>query len=178
MNKKDRQNKLVQEALAKVDYIVRHIKNVQDNCLLLGNKLIENGEIELGVALIRNGLLHDNSKLTGIEFDHMAPLQPTKEETAKLKLRLAAQHHVRSNPHHAEYWGGIKNMPEVYLAEMASDFKARSEEMGTSVHVYIQEQATKRYGFSENDDVYKQIMRFVNMLCIKPFEQLNAEEKI
>jgi len=39
-------------ALSKIEFITRHIRNVEDNCLLLGKKLIELGFIDLGVILL------------------------------------------------------------------------------------------------------------------------------
>jgi hypothetical protein len=167
--------RLIREAkltMDKIRGIARHIRNVEDNCLLLGEKLIERGEIDLGHRLIANGYIHDASKFWGVEWDNMAPGQPTVEEGAKLKLKIAVQHHSRTNPHHPEYWGGIFNMPRLYLAEMAADWKARSEEFGTSLRDWIDDVAAKRFHFVKGDRVYKEIIEFVDLLCPNPFENL------
>lgn len=160
--------------MEKIRSLTRHIRNVEDNCLLLGEKLIERGEIDLGRQLIANGYVHDTSKFYGIEFENLSSSTSTNtaEENAKLKMRLAIQHHTLTNQHHPEYWNGIKNMPRVAVAEMVADWKARSEEFGTSVRDWIDDQATKRWGFSREDEVYKTIMDFVNLLCPKPFENI------
>ena len=50
----------------KIQDILRHIQNVQANCLLLGKRLIERGDFEIGRQLIANGMIHDNSKFQGI----------------------------------------------------------------------------------------------------------------
>jgi nuclear transport factor 2 (NTF2) superfamily protein len=63
-------------------------------------------------------------------------------------------------------------MPSVFLAECACDWKARSEEFGTSLRDWIDEFATKRWNFSKDDRTYKEIMAFVDLLCEKPFEQI------
>ena len=55
----------------KIKVILSHIENVQRNTNKLGLKLIAKGEIKLGQTLIANGLIHDNSKLRGIEFEHL-----------------------------------------------------------------------------------------------------------
>ena len=71
-----RTDKLRKEALRmmeKIHGITRHMRNVEDNCLILGEKLIERGELELGHDLIANGFIHDASKFHGIEFEYMAP---------------------------------------------------------------------------------------------------------
>jgi hypothetical protein len=55
---------------------------------------------------------------------------------------------------------------------MVCDWKARSEEFGSSLKDYIDELATKRWNFSKDDRTYKEIMSFVDLLCEKPFEQI------
>jgi len=173
MKKADRIKKEAELTMNKIRVITRHIRNVQDNCLLLGEKLITAGEIDLGKQLIANGFIHDVSKFDGIEFQFMAPGTPTAEENAKLKLKLAVQQHNSVNKHHPEAWcGGIKNMPDVFLCEMIADWKARSEEFGTSLRDWIDGTATTRWNFNKDDEVYKRIMKFVNLLCEKPFEEI------
>jgi hypothetical protein len=87
-------------------------------------------------------------------------------------MKMAIQHHQKVNAHHASFWGGIKNMPDVYLAEFCCDIKTRSEEFGTSVREWIDEEATKQFGFNKDDEVYKKIIEFIDLLCEKPFENL------
>jgi len=174
MKKSDRLRKEAEVTMEKIRAISRHIRNVEDNCLLLGEKLVLCGEIDLGKQLIANGFVHDASKFTGIEFEFMAPGGSTEEENAKIKLKLAIHQHNSTNLHHPEAWsGGIKDMPDVYLAEMACDIKARSEEFGTNLREWIDETATKKWNFNREDKVYKDIMRYVDMLCQKPFEDLS-----
>ena len=172
MKKTDRLRKEAELTMEKIRSITRHMRNVEDNCLLLGEKLIERGEIELGHGLIANGFIHDASKFHGIEWDNMAPSTIANEESAKLKMKMAVNHHRKVNPHHPEYWGEIQKMPRVYFAEMVCDWKARSEEFGSSLKDYINEFATKRWEFSKDDKTYKEIMLFVDLLCEKPFEQI------
>jgi hypothetical protein len=163
--------KKIDLALINIDGIFRHIRNVQDNCLLLGKRLIERGQIELGRQLIANGFEHDVSKFYGVEWENMAPgVSNSQEEGSKLKLKMAIQHHRMINRHHVEAWpGGIKCMPDVYLAEFVSDIKSRSEEFGTSLRDWIDEVATKKWGFTKSDDVYRKIMDFAGLVCEKPF---------
>lgn len=172
MKKSDRIRREAELTMEKIRGIARHIRNVEDNCLLLGEKLIEKGEIELGRQLIANGYIHDASKFHGIEWDHMAPGQELAEEGAKLKLKLAVQHHNRTNSHHPEYWATIQHMPRLYVAEMVADWKARSEEFGTSLRDWIDEVATKRFHFTKEERIYKEIIEFVDLLCSKPFENI------
>jgi hypothetical protein len=174
MKTSDRMKKRAELVLAKIEFVARHIRNVEDNCLFLGKKLIESGRIDLGHKLIANGYVHDASKFGGIEFEYLSLTTNGAEEDKKLKLKLAIHHHNTTNPHHPEYWaGGIKEMPDVYVAEMVADWKARSEEFGTSLRDWIEESATKRFGFTKEDNVYKEIMGFVDLLCQPPFENLS-----
>ncbi len=175
MKKADKLRKDAEDTLSKVRAIRRHIRHVEDNCFLLGERLILSGEVDLGRRLIANGCIHDASKFVGIEWENMAPGTNWNEESAKLKLKLAVDHHGKTNPHHPEAWQGIKNMPRLYVGELVCDWKARSEEFGTSLRDYINEQATKRFSFTEEDQVYKEIMGFVDMLCEKPFERLDKK---
>jgi hypothetical protein len=173
MKKSDRIKRQAELTMEKIRGIARHIRNVEDNCLLLGEKLIMGGEIELGKQLISNGYVHDASKFHGIEFEYLSLNNPS-EENNKLKLKLAIHHHNSTNKHHPEAWsGGIKDMPDVYLAEMACDIKSRSEEFGTDLRKWIDDEATRRYGFTSEDKVYKDLMRFVNLLCQTPFGDLS-----
>ena len=169
--KTDRIKKVAMATMEKIRAIARHIRNVEDNCLLLGEKLIEAGEVDLGHKLIANGYVHDASKFHGIEFEYLS-IGPSNEESAKLKLKLAIHHHRKTNPHHVEYWaGGIRDMPEVYLAEMVCDIKSRSEEFGTSLRDWIDSDGVKRWGITKDDENTK-VMKFVNLLCGEPFTEI------
>lgn len=156
------------DPIAKIELVFSHIKNVQRNCYKLGIRLIKNGEIELGRNLISNGQIHDNSKFKGIEFDHLFYGDPMLEEVIK--------HHQSVNPHHPEYWGGIKNMPRVYIAEMVCDWYARSSEFGTGLREWIDAAALKKFNFSKEDGVYKQITEFIDLLLCPSFTAASNNE--
>jgi hypothetical protein len=169
MKRSEKMKREAERILAKLEFVARHIRNVEDNTLLLGKKLIERGDVDLGMKLIANGQVHDASKFHGIEFEYLSLNNPNDENKA-LKLKLAVQQHNTTNPHHPEYWsGGIKEMPDVYVAEMVCDWKARSEEFGSSLRDWIENEATKRFAFTKEDKVYKEIMEYVNLLCQTPF---------
>jgi len=172
MRKNAKTKRIADETLIKIDNIVKHVNRVQENCIILGKYLISSGKIDLGVTLIANGYCHDVSKFKGIEFQFMSPTQPTKEDEAKLKLKLAIQHHQKVNPHHVEHWQSIHDMPDVYLCEFCCDILARSQEFGTNLREWIDDEATKRFNFSKEDEVYKKIMEYVDILCQSPFEQI------
>lgn len=156
------------ETLRKVDSLYRHIEEVQRNCRLLGERLIEQGSEELGVHLIRNALVHDQSKFSGIEWDYLL----ADEDVANINLALAIKHHNRTNLHHPEAWLGIKNMPSVFVAEMVCDWKARSSEFGSSLKDWIDNGASIRFQYTKRDKVYKEIMTYTKLLLDEPFKKI------
>src|SRR5881392_825242 len=97
-----------------LDNLVRHINLVKNNCGLLGTRLMANGRVEFGRLLVQRGYLHDNSKFAGIEWDYLH----SGKDVPKDVLELAIRQHQLTNPHHPEFWGGIINMPELYIYEM------------------------------------------------------------
>jgi len=168
-----KQKDKIEETILNLRGICRHKQNVLENTIILGEKLVEQGEINLGKNLIANGYSHDISKFFGIEWAEMAPNtakneQPDKE-TKKMKLKLAIANHNQTNLHHVEAWGCISEMPDVYLAEMCCDLLARSQEFGTSLMDYIDDEGIKRWKISKDESVYKKIIKYVNLLCEKPF---------
>ena len=146
--------------------LVRHIRNVQDECELLAERLIEQGRSEFARMLVANSMIHDNSKMRGIEWDYLN--ENTKEENS-VAFKLSVKQHYQSNSHHPEYWGGINKMPEIYIAEMVCDWKARSAEFGTDLRVWVKEKATKRWNFTTQSKVYKTIKGFLDMLLDPKF---------
>ena len=164
-SEKEELETLIGESLEKLDSVLRHIENVRHNCEIVGRKLIEQGEIDLGKRLIANGLLHDNSKFFGVEWFHL------DGDATKSKLEIAIAHHNSTNQHHPEYWLGIENMPRLYLAELVCDWSARASEFGTSIREWVVNGASERFGYKKGDKTYKAIMEFVDMLCDKPFKQ-------
>jgi hypothetical protein len=149
--------------------VIRHIQHVRDAALLLGERLIENGEDELGLRLIGNSHVHDYSKFRSIEWLY---LRDEVKETAPDKFDAALKHHRETNPHHPEYWqDGIKAMPAVYVAEMVCDWKARANEFGTDMKEWINEHICKRHTLSHNTKQYKVIKRFVDTLLDEGFKK-------
>ena len=151
------------EAKDKLDKLLRHINKVQEASYLLGRKLIDKGEIDLGVRLVSLGCVHDQSKFLGLEWDYL--IQGEFNEEAK----LVARHHSRTSKHHPEYWGNINLMPRLYVAELVCDWYARSTEFGENIWDYIKEKAMVRYGISPQGKIYKWIKEFLDLLLDKPF---------
>ena len=151
----------------KLSNLIRHIKNVQDNCSIISEKLIENNEFTLAKNLLANSLIHDNSKFYGIEFDY---LTGAEAENKELLMCAIAQHNTNPlNKHHPEFWVDIKEMPRLYVAEMVADCTARASEFGTDIREWFKECATKKYKFSTSHKIWGEIKDFLDMLLDKPF---------
>lgn len=156
---------LTSDQLDRLRSLLRHIKTVRDNCELLGMRLIEDGEVELGRQLLAESLDHDKTKFQAKEWYGMILVGEGED------LKIAIEQHNQSNDHHPEHWpGGIHEMPLRCVAEMVCDFVARSSEFGTNVREWVKKKATQRYGFEMNDEVGKKINRFLDMLLAKPFD--------
>ena len=148
-----------------IDDLVRHIDRVREVCLLLGKRLMAGGRQHFGRLLIAHGYVHDASKFYGIEWDYLHAGRDVLEE----KMTLAIEHHRHTNPHHPEHWGGIDNMPEIYVAEMVCDWFARSQEFGTDLRQWIRQTAVPRYGIDPASQVGRWIEDFVELLLAKPY---------
>ena len=149
--------------IEKLERLIRHKREVLDNCILLAENIVkEDGrEFDFARRLVANAFVHDTTKLTTtIEWNHLTD----SDEDGDDMLAVAIREHNESNMHHPESWDGIKNMPRVYVAEMVCDWKARSSELGTDLCEWIDTKATKRWGFTKRDKVHKDIMWFVNLL--------------
>lgn len=148
-----------------LDNLTRHIDLVREAGLMLGKRLISNGETDLGRLLIAKVYVHDASKFYGIQWDYMH----AGSDAPKEKLELAVREHQQTNEHHAEFWGGVAKMPELAVCEMVVDWYARSHEFGTDLRNWIENTAIPRWGIDKNGQQYKWIMRFVNMLLEDSF---------
>ncbi len=152
----------------RLDTLLRHVNNVQENCLRLGELLIEKGEKEFGIQLIVNGRIHDKSKFEGIEWKYLH--NDVKEDNPEL-FEAAWLQHIKTNPHHPEYWlDGIKEMPKIYLSELVCDWYARSMEFGDNIWEWVKEKASDKYGYTTNSQVYKEIKSYLEMLLEPAFK--------
>ena len=142
---------------------MRHIENVQETAKLLADRLADRGEFNLSRRLVQNVLRHDSSKFEGIEWEYLDIESSDKENRDKLKM--AVHQHQQSNEHHPEFFtSGIDDMSQVQIAEMVCDWKARSDEFGSSLLDWIKEEASTRYGFSVRSKAYQKIKFFVDLL--------------
>ncbi len=145
--------------------LIKHITGVQENCNELAFKLSERGEHDFARQLIANGMVHDVSKFSGIEWEHL------HEGADKALFKEALLQHVTTNSHHPEFYGegGIHDMPRIYTAEMVADWYQRSKEFGSDLQEWINEVAKERWNFDFRSEVGKEIKDFVTLLLDKRF---------
>jgi len=148
-----------------LESVVRHIRIVQEAALLLGKRIIRNGEEEFGRQLIANSMVHDQSKFSGIEWEFLRS-GPSREN---YDLSIAHRQHVQTNTHHIEYWGSHSDMPRIYVAEMVCDLYARSSEMGTDLKEYVKKVHLKRHNIPKSGKLWKWMKEFMDLLLEKPF---------
>lgn len=146
-----------------LDNLIRHIDAVRENCMRLGEKLISEGRRDFGRLLIAKGFVHDASKFYGIEWDYLH----AGNDVSKTLLKKAVAQHVATNEHHPEYWGGIAEMPEIFIAEMVCDWYARSQEFGTDLRAWISKDAKKKFKIQKEE--MEIIMGFVDKLIVNNF---------
>jgi len=147
----------------KLSSIIRHIKLVEDNCNIISKKMM-NINPSFAIQIAKRGRMHDLSKFDSLEFEHLWPEQKC--------FQVALVHHRSNNSHHPEFYkNGIYGMDELDFAEMVCDCFARSQEFGTDVRIWFfdEDKAPKKYGYLDDDYIYKKLEMYLNMLLNKPF---------
>jgi len=81
-------------------------------------------------GLFRQGLVHDNSKFTLVEWNGYVNNYFSSKESEKIKQNyaIAWKHHYQNNKHHWLYWVNYDKvaspMPDKYIKEMIADWRA------------------------------------------------------
>lgn len=127
-------------------------------------KFFYNKMVELGIIPekdITDISLHDKDKLLPKNLKRQAlrfKTERTEEDTQQINAVI--REHVKSNPHHCEYWGvygqdhlstniHCENMPDISLYEMIADWHSTAEEKGNTVMEYFNDVNGTRYIFSK-----------------------------
>lgn len=170
-DKKDKEKQKLEEeieiTLKKVEIIQRHKQKIIENCEIIGKKLIEAGEILLGIRLISNSYVHDNSK-----FDSPLQFNYLFQTENKEMLKLAVEEHSSTENHHANFYEDVNSIPACKIAEIIADLAARSAEQGTSLKDYLEDIYYPKYNIKQNSRMDKYIRKFVNLLLEEKFKKL------
>jgi hypothetical protein len=155
----------MEEDIVHLNNVLRHIANVRESCRLLGDRLIERGEKQVGIELIGLGQIHDYSKIHNQnEFKY---LRESCYGTTEFGSALLS--HISTNSHHPESWGSIREMPRVYMAEMVCDWKSRASEFGTDISDWVKQKATLKFQFTTKSKVYREIKELFGILLDRTF---------
>ena len=138
----------IELALKKLDLVQRHRARVMENCDIIGRKLIQEGEIGLGIRLIANSYVHDDPKLTSpLQFKYLF------QNEDKDMLKLAIEEHNTTCDHHLSFYTDINSVPTVKIAEIVADLSARSAEQGTCLKDYLDEIYYPKYNIKKNSNL-------------------------
>lgn len=136
--------------------------------------LVESGQIPLKDIDIARVLKHDKDKLKYNNLIRQAlrysPEPLTDDE--KKKIDDVVMEHIKTNPHHCEYWDkgdySSKNinctkMTDTYLYEMCADWAATSEENGNSLLGWCDDVLNKKFLFTDRQiDIIRSICEYLN----------------
>ena len=146
--------------------IMRHISHVQQGAALMSERLFDRGDATTARLLVQKVCGHDASKFIGIEWEHLR----SDADSTSAEFQAALKQHQLTNDHHPEYWGSIKVMPPLCLAEMTCDWYARSTEFGTDLRDWVKNGACQKYGITTKTKCYKEIKSFVDILLDNKFK--------
>lgn len=147
---------------------ILHKKIVLDNCLLMAKYLITTGQMELGIALLKRGNEHDNSKFDTEEFIRLSRILKSRKcfTDAHTKLskdeRVAIKYHWDHNRHHPEYFEDSNEMSELDILEMVCDWYARSIQYKTDFIPFVEERQSNRFKF--DSEIYGKILSYCSII--------------
>lgn len=147
------------------------------------NILVESGQIPLEDIDIQRVMKHDSDKLKYNNLVRQSLRFTPKEkltENDKASIDAVVMEHIKSNPHHCEYWGsgdyasvGIncKKMPNTFLYEMCADWAATAEEKGNSLMDWCNHAVNNKFMFTEEQT------ELIYSICEYLEEYINPEYK-
>lgn len=147
-----------------------HIKRVKYFYTLL----VESGQIPYKDIDLNRIRKHDQDKLKYKNLIRQAlrysPTELTQDE--KKQINDVVIEHIKSNPHHCEYWGkgdyASKNidctqMKDTYLYELCADWAATSEEQGNSLKEWCDKVLNKKFMFTDEQiELIKSVCEFLS----------------
>jgi len=161
-------NVSIENKLIQLTDICEHKILLFETCYNLSKKLMESGQDELALNLLKRGFLHDMSKLNDDEFYGMAAFAKDKGALKDPKQKVTSDKqqainlHWNRNEHHPEYWTDINQMEDLDIMELTCDWYARSSQFGTDMLDFLKQRQEDRFHFPQ--DIYDKIEKYYNIL--------------
>ena len=152
--------------LEHLEDIVSHLTELHECAVKMAKGLMAIGKKPLALLLLKRAFSHDVDKFTRKNFKYLRRgLDGTPE------FDEARRNHAKHNRHHPEYHSSIHEMSDLDVAEMMCDWVSRSRACCGSVEEWINNEATKRYGFTKQDKIYDKMKELLDLVVYKPFER-------
>lgn len=147
-----------------------HIKRVK----YFYSLLVESGQIPIKDIDTARVMKHDQDKLKYKNLVRQAlrysPTELTQDE--KKQINDVVMEHIKSNPHHCEYWSegdyaskhiDCTKMSDTYLYEMCADWAATSEELGNPLNKWCDDVLNKKFMFTDRQiDLIRSVCDYLN----------------
>jgi len=172
---------VIERIIDHIEDTLIHKQYILQSARILSKNLIENGQLDIALELIKRCSVHDDSKFTAEEIEAFIVLNNkesmmnpkiTLDEQQKVALRL----HWQNNSHHPEHYSDIRLMSELDLMEMACDCGARSMQYGTDLLDFIEVRQKARFNFPE--DMYEKYKGYCTIIALGPKELEDAPKML
>lgn len=136
--------------------------------------LIESGQIPFEDIDIVRVMNHDKDKLKYNNLIRQALRYSPEPLSAEEKKDIndVVMEHIKTNPHHCEYWGkgdyaskhiDCTKMTDTYLYEMCADWAATSEENGSPLLGWCSDVINNKFMFTDRQiDIIKSVCEYLN----------------
>ena len=137
-----------------IDDTILHKQLVLESGKILYEYLLEIGEIDLALELLKRCANHDNSKFNYEEIMSFISIPKDNDgmKNANTKMddfmQKAISIHWKNNSHHPEYYDDPHDMTELDILEMACDCYSRSLQFGTNLLEFIEIRQKERFNLS------------------------------
>lgn len=151
--------------------IMSHIRRVEDNMLILAEKLFDT-DSNFSLELIKRARLHDLSKFNIYEFKNL------HDDSPPAKFLIALDVHRKGNRHHPEYFtsrnDSIHDMEDLDIAEMVCDCLARAQEFGSDIKDFFfnyenPKCAPAKYNYTSSSPIVPRIEKYLELILTKKF---------
>jgi hypothetical protein len=159
---------VIDRILEHIDETLIHKQYILQSARILSRYLIENGNLDAALELVKRCSVHDDSKFSPEEIyafiklsnkESLKNAKATLDEATKEALKL----HWENNGHHPEHFEDYSMMTDLDLMEMACDCNARSMQYDTNLLDFIEIRQEQRFHFPT--DMYEKYKSYCVILA-------------